>query len=228
MFKNIPKPLQPNDYKYIFTEGIDYLKTGKRSIWGGEDSETSKFLRSAKLRGRWLHLAAGDGRYNNKLLRTVNTLTASDIDKSALAKLWHNTPLQYRRKLTIKPFNMVKRFPFKNNSFDGLFCMGVLHIFPKSIFRKISAEMKRVLKPGGMVVIDFATDVRRDRFDGKPYIIKGEPNYTLQQGKGLLKKVFRDYDIKMRTGYCPTEANPKANPPYFFTSKYIVMVATKK
>ena len=57
------------------------------SIWGREDSDTVKILNRLELKGRWLNLAAGDGRYNSLLLSKVEHLVVADIDSKALKKL---------------------------------------------------------------------------------------------------------------------------------------------
>ena len=44
--------------------------------------------------------------------------------------------------------------PFENNYFDTIFSIAVFHHFPsKEYAKKISAELYRVLKPGGKIVI---------------------------------------------------------------------------
>lgn len=69
--KKIIKPTKPNFNKYIITEGINYFKTNKISIWGSGDPKTIKLLNKQKIKGVWLNLAAGDGRYNNILLKKL-------------------------------------------------------------------------------------------------------------------------------------------------------------
>jgi ubiquinone/menaquinone biosynthesis C-methylase UbiE len=150
-------PTKPAEDRYVFTEGIDYFTTGKTSIWGPGDPLTLKLIAETEICGRWLNLAAGDGRYNLELLKKANEVVASDIDKSALSKLWHTTPKEYRKKLSIRVFDITERFPFDDASFNGVFCTGILHLFPKQVLKCIVGEITRVLKPGGMVIIDFAT-----------------------------------------------------------------------
>lgn len=219
--------MMPNGHKFWHTEGIDYLKTGKRSIWGGDDPETLKVLRPLRLKGTWLHLAAGDGRYNALLLRKVDTLIASDIDASALEKSRRNVLHKHRSKFSLKVFDIVKKFPQKTSSVDGIFCVGTLHIFPRRILKRITKEIDRALKPGGTVFIDFATHIRRTRFDSKPYIIHGEPSYTDAGAKKTLEKMFQGYNMKFWKGSIPKEPYPRANPPYTYESKFLIVLATK-
>lgn len=222
-----PRPMKPNGHRFWHTEGIDYLKTGKRSIWGGCDPETLKVLRPLRLKGTWLHLAAGDGRYNALLLRKVDKLIASDIDPSALEKSRRNVLSKYRKKFSLKAFDVVKKFPFEADSIDGVFCVGTLHLFPKHVLRRITREIDRVVRPRGMVFVDFATHVKRVRFDGKPYIVHGEPLYTNADAKKTLEKMFQGYKTKFWKGSIPKESYPSANPPYTYESKFLIMLATK-
>lgn len=155
MPNKITRPRPPEQDKYIFSEGINYLETGKTSIWGTGDKETLELLRKIRIRGRWLNLAAGDGRYNQQLLKKADYVVASDVDENALSKLWQTTPEKYRTKLEIKAFDLTNRFPFENNYFDGVFCTGILHIFPRKILEDIIEEADRVLKPDGKIIENF-------------------------------------------------------------------------
>lgn len=225
--KKITKPREPEEDRYIFTEGIDYSKTGKTSIWGLGDKDTLELLKNTEVRGKWLNLAAGDWGYTSNLLKKADFVVASDIDESALNKLWQNTPKQYVEKLETKVFNITKRFPFENNEFDGVFCTGTLHLFPKDILQTIFLEINRVLKPHGKIIIDFATDIKRVLRNGKLVTFGKEPLYTLEEAKTILKKLFKNYKIKMLKSEVP-EYLTRTKPPYKFSSKFILLVADKK
>lgn len=225
--KKITKPCQLKEGKYIFSEGIDYFKTDKTSIWGIGDKKTLDVLNKTKIKGRWLNLAAGDGRYNLNILKKADLVVASDIDESALSKLWYTTPSKYKRKLDIKKLNITRRFPFENNSFDGVFCTGALHLFPKEILIKIISEIDRVLKQKGRVIIDFATNIKRISADGKPVIFGNEPLYNLNEAKKILGKIFKDYKVKIYESEV-VENFQKADPSYILNCKFIILIADKK
>ncbi len=225
--KKIIKPCKPKEDKYIFTKGINYFKTGKVSIWGTGDKDALRLLKKTEIRGKWLNLAAGDGRYNLNLLKKADFVVVSDIDASALSKLWQNTPEKYKSKLEIKIFDIIKRFPFEDNSFDGVFCTGTLHLFPDEILQKILSEIDRTLKPSGRVIIDFATDIKRVSPDGKLIIFGDEPKYTLGEAKITLKNLFRNYKIKIHESEVQEEAFTQARPPYKFSCQFILLVADK-
>ncbi|MFH1420395.1 MAG: class I SAM-dependent methyltransferase [Candidatus Aenigmatarchaeota archaeon] len=213
--------------KFIFTEGIDYFKTGKSSIWGHGDKKTLQLLKKIRISGQWLNLAAGDGRYNNILLEKADFVTAADIDASALSKLWHNTPEKYRKKLDTKVFDVTKSFPFENNSFDGIFCTGTLHLFSKEVLERIISEIDRVLKPSGKVIIDFAADIRRIAPNGKSIIFGKEPLYTMKDAKITLRELFKNYKTKIHESEV-MEDFEGANPPYMLTCRFVILIAHKK
>ena len=211
--------------KYIFTEEIDYSKTSKPSIWGNGDKATLKILNKEKVKGKWLNLASGDGRYNDLLLKKVEVVTALDIDPSALKKLYKNTPNKYKSKLKTKIFDITKKFPFKNNSFDGVFCTGVLHIFPKRVLKKIILEINRILKNKGKAIIDFATDIKRTKNDGSKLTFGKEPLYKTKEAEKLLKSLFLTHKVRMTKS--KVIEHMEANPPYTLNCNFIILIADK-
>jgi ubiquinone/menaquinone biosynthesis C-methylase UbiE len=221
------KTIKPQEDKYIYTDEVDYSKTPNASVWGTEEETTVKILNETEIFGKWLNLCAGDGRFNNRLLERVDKLIATDIDKNALQKLIRITPQQLRTKLKIKVVNAVEAFPFENESFDGIFCVGTLHLFPKEIFKKMFSEIDRVLKKDGKIIIDFATDIERTYPDGSLWIVKNEPQYSLDEAKVFLAKVFKNYDIQIVTDKSDPESVTLNDKTYTFTSNYIVLTAVK-
>ena len=225
--KKITKPHKPKEDKYIFTEGVNYFETAKTSIWGTGDKDTMELLGKIEIHGKWLNLAAGDGRYNLNLLKKADFIVASDIDESALSKLWHNTPKEYKEKLDTKAFDITKKFPFEDGLFNGVFCTGTLHLFPKEVLRQIILEIDRVLKPNGRIIIDFATDIKRTSPSGKLIIFGKEPLYNLKDARKILKNLFRNYQIQMHESEV-VEDFEAANPPYTLNCKFVILIADKR
>ncbi|HIG93358.1 TPA: class I SAM-dependent methyltransferase [Candidatus Woesearchaeota archaeon] len=226
--KKITKPHEPEEDQYIFTEGIDYSKTEKNSIWGTGDKDTLELLKDIEINGKWLNLAAGDGRYNLNLLEKAYFVVASDIDESALSKLWQKTPDKLKTKLQTKVFDITKKFPFENNSFNGVFCTGTLHLFPKEILRQIFSEIDRILKPNGRILIDFATDIKRILPDGKLYIRKSEPQYKNEEATKFLTELLNNYKVQIVESEVPEEEIKTRGFVYRFSCKFILLTADKK
>lgn len=219
---------KPEENKYIYTDGVDYSKTPDSSVWGTEEETTLEILKATNIRGDWLNLCAGDGRFNNRLLTKADKVIAADIDSSALEKLIRITPKDLKNKLEIKIMNVVEPFPFEDESFDGIFCVGTLHLFPRDIFKKILNEMSRVLKSGGMIIIDFAADIKRTFSDGKLWIVENEPNYSLSEAQEFLAESFKDFQTKMEFGKSEPEVVNLNDKTYTFTCNFVVLTAVKK
>lgn len=226
--KKITNPRKEEGDGYTLTGGINYSKTGGVSIWGTGDKDTLGLLDKTGISGRWLNLAAGDGRYNLHLLKKADFVVASDIDGGALSKLWQTTPKEYRGKLQIKVFDIAKRFPFRDGFFDGVFCTGTLHLSPREVLLRIFGEINRVLKPRGEIIIDLATDIRRVLPDGRLYFVKNEPQYDLGEGKRLLKEMLKNYELRLYESEVPEEEIRMGNRKYKFSSRFILAVGRKK
>lgn len=50
------------------------------SKWGIEEKETLDAINNIDFSGKILNIAAGDGRFNNRLLELAQSVTAIDID----------------------------------------------------------------------------------------------------------------------------------------------------
>ena len=194
---------------------------------GVEEKETLILLNKTEINGRWLNLAAGDGRFNLQLLKKTDIVVASDIDESALSKLWFITPEEYKSKLQTAAFNITQKFPFEDKSFDGVFCTGTLHMFPKEIVHNIFSEMNRILKSHGKIFIDFATDIKRILPDGKLYIRK-YPQYKLKEAEELLKESLKDYQIEFYESAVSEEKIKEKDFYYMFSCNFVLAVAVKK
>ncbi|MFB6075730.1 MAG: class I SAM-dependent methyltransferase [Candidatus Aenigmatarchaeota archaeon] len=222
----IRKPHQPDEGKCIFTEGIDYFKTDRDSIWGPGDDDTLEVLENVEMRGKWLNLAAGDGRYNDILLKKADSVVASDIDASALSKLWHNTSPDLRERLNIEIFDITEKFSLEDQSFDGILCTGTLHLFPREVLKEICGEIDRILKRGGRLIIDFATDIKRVSPKGEPVKFGREPNYGIEDAKQYLNKLFKQYNVKFRESKV-RESFESSNPPYELNCNFLIMIGSK-
>jgi len=226
--KKITERHEPDEEQYIHTEGINYFKTGENSVWGPGDKDTLEFLRKMDIRGVWLNLAAGDGRYNVDLLKRANFVVASDLDESALSKLWYTTPTRYRPKLSISVFDVTKKFPFKDGSFDGVFCASTLHYFPEDILSDIFLELDRILKKRGRIMIEFATDMKRVFPDGNLYIRKSEPLYHYGGAVSFLKGLLKNYETHTTKSQVPPEQVKTERFEYTLSCTLLILIADKK
>ena len=170
------------------------------SVWGKGEDLTLDVLCRENLEGNWLDLGAGDGRYVSDLLKRVNHLVVADIDKTELQKIQLCLSRQERLKVSVSVFDMAKRFPFGDRSFDGVFCTGTLHLFTPDKIAFILSEISRILKSKGKIIIDFATDVKRVLSDGNLEVIRDKPSYILEykavNAKKMLTEMLKDYRLE--------------------------------
>lgn len=163
------------------------------SKWGIEEKETLEAINKIGFEGKILDVAAGDGRFINSLLESSDTVTAIDIDENEL-----NNLKDISNKLSTEVVDITKRFPYEDNSFDGVFCTGTLHLFNKETISFILSEMNRCLKPGGKIVLDFATDIERLDINGNKVVFAGEGNYKTNESIELFKEELNNFSLDIQ------------------------------
>lgn len=157
--------LKEGDTSYLFDEKIDYLTTSDdRSIWGDPRDGMIELCNKTDITGHWLDLGAGDGRYVDYFLSRCHQITALDADVSALGKLHRRYPNQALQSVH---HNVSKPLPLPNAMFDGVISTGLLHYFPPDLVGFVLSEVNRVLKPGGVFLFDFSTNVVRRCLEDK-------------------------------------------------------------
>ena len=222
------KPVKADEKNYIFTEGIDYSKTSKKSIWGEEDKSTKDMLnRLVKDGSKWINLASGDGRYNSLIAGIANEIVDVDIDQGALQKLYENTPKQLRKRLILKSFNIVEKFPLESRMYDGVFSSGTLYLFPVNIFENIAKEISRIVKVGGNIVLEWAIDIKRISPDGKTLVFGNEPLYDREKTIEVVNRAFPNFELKYIDGEEIYSNEDEANPPYEFYCKTLLIEGKK-
>ncbi len=167
------------------------------SKWGIEEKETIEAINNIGFSGNILNIAAGDGRFNNRLLELSDSVTAIDIDNSELKNLEENCPKYLLDKLYTKAVDITQKLPFQDETFDGVFCTGTLHLFDRDTIIKILQEIKRVLKTKGRIVLDFATDIKRlDKYQNQ-VVFEGEGNYTTDEAVSLFENQLKEFSLNI-------------------------------
>jgi SAM-dependent methyltransferase len=119
-----------------------------------------------------LEVGSGAGRFTEAFLRTTNGVLHSVDYSSAVEANWRNNG-HHGERLRLSQASIYD-LPFPDNSFDRVFCLGVLQHTP-SVPRSIEALVRKT-RPGGEIVVDF-------------YPIKGW--YTRIHAKYLLRPFTR-------------------------------------
>ncbi len=197
------------------------------SKWGKEEKETLEAIENIQFSGNVLNVASGDGRFIISLLREAEKVLAIDNNDLDLEILKNNCPRGLQNKLYIKNVDITKPFPFDNETFEGVFCTGTLHLFHKEIIIQILEEMKRVLKPNGKLLFDFATDIYRTDKNGVKVSFKEEGNYTIEEAMILLEEQFKDWKLKKEVAHFIEENADSSTGYQTIKGKFIIISATK-
>lgn len=200
----------------------------EKSKWGKEEDETIEAINNIGFSGDTLNVAAGDGRFNNRLLKLSQKVVAIDIDASELKSLEKKCPKSLENKLYTKIVDIAQKFPFRDAAFDGVFCTGTLHLFDRETIIKILQEIKRVLKSNGKIVLDFATDIKRLDKKNNQVMIDGEGSFTIDEAVSFLKEQLRDFSLTIKTATF-MEENLEDKPGYnYISGNFIVISGVKK
>lgn len=130
------------DYKKIFWEDADRKY---------EDLADRMAIRRLlpKHMDTFVDIAGGYGRLADEYLPRATSATLFDYSKTELAQAREI----YGDRLKTKPGDIYS-LPFDNNSFDALMMVRATHHFQN--MQKVSNELYRILKPGGIAVIEVA------------------------------------------------------------------------
>ncbi len=100
---------------------------------------------------RLLDVACGSGRFLGQLAQAFPAmpLTGSDMSQAYLdeaARFLHG-----RRNVTFQQAN-AETLPFADGGFDIVTCVYLFHELPNEVRRRVTSEIARILKPGGLFV----------------------------------------------------------------------------
>lgn len=130
------------DYKKIFWEDAD------RKYEDTADRMAVRRLLPRQM-DNFVDIAGGYGRLANEYLPRTKVATIFDYSKTELAQAKEIYGDQIKTKA-----GDIYNLPFKDNSFDALMMVRATHHFKD--MQKVSDELYRVLKPGGVAVIEVA------------------------------------------------------------------------
>ncbi len=98
-----------------------------------------------------LDVACGSGRFLHQLAQAFPAMpmVGSDLSQAYLDEAGRF--LKERRNVTFKQAN-AEALPFEPSSFDIATCIYLYHELPREVRQRVTAEIARVLKPGGLFV----------------------------------------------------------------------------
>ena len=172
------------DYKKIFWEDAD------REYEDLADRLAIRRLLPIKM-GSIVDIAGGYGRLAKEYLGRAKEATIFDYSKTELAQ----AKKEFGDKISTKAGD-IYNIPFKDNSFDCLIMVRATHHFNN--MPKVTAELYRILKPGGVAVIEVAN--KRTLPKMFRYWFKGSDVNPFDKNpsnlKGLNKDGFYNYHPK--------------------------------
>lgn len=217
----------PGDY----TEHIDYFSLPPGSIWGKEGPLVLSYIEQANPTGKWLNLAAGDGRYFDTFAESADEFIVADKDPHALLKGRDvNSKPENRHKIVPVPLDLTaNHLPFANQSFDGVFSLGALHFFNEKTLRNIFNEIDRILVPNGRFLFNMSTNIQRTRHDNQDSLIfPAEPLYVLEDAEAIVQSSFTGYSLDAATVAPWKEEFTNATEPYTFSADIILRLYRKQ
>lgn len=197
------------------------------SKWGIEEQETLEAIKKMKFTGHILNVAAGDGRFNNLILETATKVTAIDISEPELELLKKDCPNNLKNKLVTEKLDITKRMPYQDQTFDGIFCTGTLHLFEEEVLTNILSEIKRILKPNGKLILDFATDITRLDKNNNPVTFDQEGNYHTSEAKRIFTEQFNNFDLEIQESVFTEENLDDEAGYHFITGKFLIASGIK-
>jgi len=136
--------------------------------------------------GKILDLGAGQGQDSRYFAKLGYNVTSTDISDLAL-KLSKENADKDGLKIEFIETDIADKLPFEDNSFDIVYSHLALHYFSDEKTKEILQEIKRVLKPGGILASLFNTVEDSETTDPSYKIL--EKDYY-KSPEGLLKRYF--------------------------------------
>ena len=187
----------------IISETFESNRLYKKIMYFTRVSKVMGML-SLKPEDKVLEIGCGEGFYTKKMLRFTQNIIATDISEKFLEKAKTNTQNMANDYVCCP----AEKLPFPDNSFDKVLMSEVIeHLLD---WREGVKEMKRVLKPGGIVVI--STPNKLSYFNVLCHIkimMRNKPldgdhikEFSRRELVGLLKNYFEVQDSAY-TNYFP-------------------------
>jgi ubiquinone/menaquinone biosynthesis C-methylase UbiE len=160
------RTLEAKDYRRIYTDGAaDY----DRSRFGPRRGHYAKRLKNERVLdilrrhgllrpdARLLDLATGTGRIAHDLLaEPVGRVFGADLTRAMLLKNRAGAPDGSR--LSLAQADM-RRLAFRDEAFDAVTIGSFFYLVPEAEYTAFTRDVRRVLKPGGLLVCEVANSL---------------------------------------------------------------------
>ena len=168
----------------------DLGERGSDLDWGGR--WTAPFLPLLRAAGARdvLELGCGTGNDAARLAREGFHVVATDLSTEAVAAARQ----KYGDLVDVRVVDMVAGLPFPEASFDAVMANVALHMFTDAVTRAVFADVRRVLREGGLFLFHVnAHDDRPLRERRRPVQHELEPDYVLEEAGQAVRFFSRTY-----------------------------------
>jgi ubiquinone/menaquinone biosynthesis C-methylase UbiE len=147
---------------YLSRRSAELYDLGVELLFGGTADvmrrqvipPVTRLLRDARGPARLLDIACGTGRTLHQIAIAQPDLAVVGIDLSRFYLASAGRLLRRRRAALV--VGNGEALPFAAGSFDAVTCVYLLHELPLDARRRVLAEARRVLRPGGLLVLEDA------------------------------------------------------------------------
>ncbi len=143
-------------------------------------------------------IAGGDGRFALPLARMGHHVIVTDVDMPHLLRAKEKGNLdQSDGRIYPIMTDATTQFPIKDGSLDAVLNAGFGYLIPPDELDPLFEKIAKILRPGGLMVFEFATDRdRRATRDSENSLIgEKEYNYGHDEGISVLKTLFEKHHI---------------------------------
>jgi SAM-dependent methyltransferase len=176
----------------------DLGERGSDLDWGGR--WTTPFLPLLRAAGARdvLELGCGTGNDAARLAGEGFRVTATDLSAEAVAAARQ----KYGDLVEFRVVDMAAGLPFRDAGVDAVMSNVALHTFTDAVTRAVFADVRRVLREGGLFLFHVnAHDDRPLREPSRPILRELEPDYVLEEAGQAVRFFSRRYLDDLLSGW---------------------------
>src|SRR5215468_11428458 len=137
-----------------------------------------------------LELGCGTGNDAARLADKGYTVTAIDLSGEAIRR----ARSRFGARVDFRVADITQPLPFPESSFDAVMSNVALHMFPDGVTRAVFAEIRRVVRPGGLFLFHInAIEDRPLRARARPVVREIEPDCVLEETGQTMHFFSDDY-----------------------------------
>jgi SAM-dependent methyltransferase len=171
-----------------YYRGLD--ARGSDLDWGGRWTDPFLPLLRASGARDVLELGCGTGNDSARLARQGYRVMATDLSSHAVSAARQ----KYGDLVEFRIVDMAAGLPFPKSRFDAVMANVALHMFTDLVTRSVFAEVRRVLRAGGLFLFHVnAHDDRPLRQRARPFLRELEPDFVLEEAGQTVRFFSRAY-----------------------------------